>query len=66
VVGIANFVVYSKIGGESVVVVKAWRTHERQRVGGSQRSEGHGYGWADGNHRDSWFYHNDSKGTCTT
>jgi hypothetical protein len=23
--------------------MKAWRTHERQRVGGSQRSEGHGY-----------------------
>jgi hypothetical protein len=25
-------------------VVKAWRTHERERMGGSQRSEGHGYG----------------------
>jgi hypothetical protein len=37
-----NRMVYSKIGGESVVVVKAWRTHERERMGGSQRSEGHG------------------------
>jgi hypothetical protein len=35
--------VYWKIGHEKVVVMKAWRTHERQRVGGSQRSEGHGY-----------------------
>jgi hypothetical protein len=25
-----------------VVVVKAWRTHERERMGGSQRSVGHG------------------------
>jgi hypothetical protein len=35
--------VFWKIGHEKVVVMKAWRTHERQRVGGSQRSGGHGY-----------------------
>jgi hypothetical protein len=35
--------VYSKISDERVVLMEAWRTHERQRVGGSQRSEGHGY-----------------------
>jgi hypothetical protein len=29
VVGIANFVVYSKIGDEKVEVMKAWRTHTR-------------------------------------
>jgi hypothetical protein len=34
--------VFWKIGHEKVVVMKAWRTHERQRVGGSQRSGGHG------------------------
>jgi hypothetical protein len=35
--------IYSKISDERVVLMEAWRTHERQRVGGSQRSEGHGY-----------------------
>jgi hypothetical protein len=43
VVDLAECVVFWKIGHGKVVVMKAWRTHERQRVGGSQRSEGHGY-----------------------
>jgi hypothetical protein len=36
--------VYSKIYEERVVMKNVWRTHERERMGGSQRSEGHGYG----------------------
>jgi hypothetical protein len=35
--------VYSKIYEERVVMKNVWRTHERERMGGSQRSEGHGY-----------------------
>jgi hypothetical protein len=36
--------VYSKIYDGYVIMINAWRTHERERMGGSQRSEGHGYG----------------------
>jgi hypothetical protein len=35
--------IYSKIYEERVVMKNVWRTHERERMGGSQRSEGHGY-----------------------
>jgi hypothetical protein len=35
VVDLAECVVFWKIGHEKVVVMKAWRTHERQRVGRS-------------------------------
>lgn len=39
---IADCVVYSKIGDENEVVKIVWRTHERKRMGGSQRSGGKG------------------------
>jgi hypothetical protein len=38
-----NRIVYSKIYEGRVVMKGAWRTHMRERMGGSQRSEGHGY-----------------------
>jgi hypothetical protein len=42
VVEIADCVEYSKIGQGRGVVKDEGRTHERERMGGSQRSEGHG------------------------
>jgi hypothetical protein len=38
-----NRMACSKIYEERVVMKMAWRTYERERVGGSQRSEGHRY-----------------------
>jgi hypothetical protein len=49
--------VYSKIGHEKVVGMKRWRTHTRKRMGGSQRSEGHGYYYKSFSFTDSISYY---------